>query len=290
METLQQLIPTLLAVSMAALVVGVGLDATLEDIVSPFRRPRGLLKAVLAVNVIVPIAAMVLVGIFPLNQASRAGILLMAISPAPPLVPATILKVSGRKSQAYGQYVALIVLAIVVVPAWVWLLGRHYGVAVSLSMAKVATSVLFTVLVPLAVGMVLHRLLGPSAAKAAKLVRAAATTLLLLVLMPMLIHAWPAVAGLVGDGSILVAALMVAAALIGGHVLGGPDLEERAALAVTAGTRHPGIALMIAGANAAQPSVSAAVILVLLVGVAAAQPYKIWVKRRGRAPLQATAS
>jgi BASS family bile acid:Na+ symporter len=287
METLQQLIPTLLAASLAALVVGVGLDVTVEDLVSPFRRPRELLKAVLAVNVIVPIAAVVLVAIVPVNPATRAGIILMSISPAPPLAPANVLKLGGRKSDAYGRYLALILLAIAIVPASVWLLGHYYNVEVTLSMAKVASSVLLTVLIPLGVGMILHRLLGPRAEKAAKVIRKAAMALLFLVLIPMVVHAWPAMAGLVGDGSILVAVLMVGVAIVGGHLLGGPALEDRASLAITAGARHPGIALMIAGANSADPRISAAIILVLLVGMVVAKVYEIWLKRRGRATMQA---
>ena len=285
---LQTLIPMVFTISLAGLVIAVGLDADPDDLLYLFRRPVQLAKSVLAVNVVVPIAAALLVFIFPLSPVARAGILLMAVSPVPPLVPGKELKVGAEKSHAYGLYVALALLSVIIVPLAVEIMSRSYRVEVSVPLPSIARSILLTVAAPLIVGLIVRRLAPAFAARTAPVVRNIAMILVLAALVPLLIAVWPAIARLVGNGTILAMALTAAIALAAGHLLGGPDLPDRAALAVTASTRHPGIALMIATANNADKQVSAAIVLMMLVGLLTAVPYQLWLKRRA-APAAAAA-
>ncbi len=284
MEALQVLIPLVVTVSLAALVVAVGLDAELDDLLHLFRRPAQLLKAVLAVNVIVPLAAMVLVSLFPLTPIARAGVLLMAVSPAPPLVPGKELKVGAAKAHAYGLYTALIVLSVLIVPLTVGVIGRIYGVEVRLPLIVVARNVALAVLLPLGIGLVVARFAPAFARHATPVVRTIAMGLLLLAVIPMLGTVWPAMVGLIGNGTVLAMAMTAVIALAGGHLLGGPEPSDRAGLAVTAATRHPGIAIMIATANNADRQVQAAILMVLLVSLLASVPYQMWLKRRAPLP------
>jgi BASS family bile acid:Na+ symporter len=79
-------------------------------------------------------------------------------------------------------------------------------------------------------------------------------------------------------------ALVCAIALAAGHLLGGPEPENRVALAMLAATRHPGIAMMIVGASGVtglqQQRVVGAIVAFLLVGLLVAIPYQLWLKRR----------
>jgi BASS family bile acid:Na+ symporter len=67
-------------------------------------------------------------------------------------------------------------------------------------------------------------------------------------------------------------------------VLGGPELDDRAALAMAAATRHPGIAMMIAHINDADKEVAAAILNFLMVSIIVAAPYQLWLKRRMLSP------
>jgi BASS family bile acid:Na+ symporter len=281
--TLQALIPLVLTLSLAGLIIAVGLDAEVDDLLYVLRRPFMLLKAVVAVNVVVPIAAMFLVALFPLTPIARAGIILMAVSPVPPLVPGKEIKVGAEKCYAYGVYIALILLAVVIVPVTVDLLAQYYGREVSAPAPLVARNVLLTVLLPLAVGLAVHRLAPGLARRALPLVKALAGVLLLAAVAPLLVIIWPALMALIGNGTVLAMALTSAAGLAAGHLLGGPDRANRAALAMTAATRHPGIALMIAKTNNADKSVAAAILGMLLVGLIVGTLYQLWFKRRGPA-------
>jgi BASS family bile acid:Na+ symporter len=281
MEALKDLIPLIFALSLAVLVLNVGLDAEPGDLLHLFRRPRQLLKAVLAVNVLVPVAAALLVAALPISHVAKAGILLMAMSPVPPLVPGKEKKIGGSRAYSYGLYTALILLAVVVVPVSVAIAGWIYGASIAIPPLAVARNVLLTVVAPLVIGLVIHRFAPKFAARAAKVLNAVAMLLLLTAFIPMLIGAWPAFATLIGDGTVVAMALVGAFALAAGHLLGGPDRQDRAALAVTSATRHPGIALMIAKANTEDPRVSAAIIGFMIVGLLVAVPYQLWIKRTG---------
>jgi BASS family bile acid:Na+ symporter len=283
--TLQTLILPVLMLSIAGLIISVGLDAELDDLLYVVRRPILLAKAVLAVNVIVPVAAALLVFLFPLAPVARAGVLMMAVSPVPPVAPVKELKVGAERCYAYGVYCALILLAIVIVPITVAILGRAYGVDVVLPVPLVARNVLLTVLLPLAVGLGVHRFFPGLARRLQPLLRALAMVLLLLAAAPLFVVAWPAIMGLVGNGTVLAMALTAAVGLAAGHLLGGPARANRAALAVTAAMRHPGIALMIAKTNNADKAVTAAILAMLIVGAVMATLYQLWAKRRGPQPV-----
>lgn len=282
MEAFQHLVAIGIATSLAVMVISVGLDATVQDVTSVLRRPAHLLKAVVAVNLVTPLAAAVLIAIFPLGPASKLGLMLMAVSPVPPFVTTKEIKVGARRSYAYGLYAALVVLAVAIVPAMIEILSRIYGVDVSISPQRVAENVVLTALAPLAIGMLIRWRFPLLAERIAPLLGKIAMLLAVLVVLPLVVLLAPRMYALVGDGTVASAILMVAAALFAGHLLGGPDRQDRAALAVTAATRHPGIALLIAKANAADKQVSLAIILVLLAGLVAVMPYQVWLKRSSR--------
>jgi BASS family bile acid:Na+ symporter len=81
-------------------------------------------------------------------------------------------------------------------------------------------------------------------------------------------------------------AAVVLIALAGGHLLGGPDREDRATLAIASSVRHPGIAIMLASTNGGGRDVTAAVVLFMLVGMVVSIPYKQWIKRSSPPPLK----
>jgi BASS family bile acid:Na+ symporter len=103
--------------------------------------------------------------------------------------------------------------------------------------------------------------------------------LLILGFIPLLIVVWPAFLTLLGQGALLAIAIVAIVALAVGHVLGGPDSDDRTVLALATALRHPAVALAIAAANGADKLVSAAILLYALVGGVLSIPYIAWRKR-----------
>ena len=279
---LQQLIPLVVTLSLAGLVMAVGLEATPRELLSLFRQPLRLARAVLAVNVIVPVAAAILVGLFPLSPVVKMGILVMAVSPVPPLVPGKGLKAGGDRVYALSLYASLVLLSIVIVPATVAILAHIYGSSVSVSPLQIAENVALGVVAPLLAGLALHAVAPAFSEKVAPTLRRLSMLVVLLIVIPVIVSLWPAISTLAGDGALLAMALTSAAGLAAGHLLGGPGLGDRGALAQTAVTRHPGIAILIANAAGGDKRVTAAVIAFMLVGLLVAIPYQVWLGRRMR--------
>jgi len=279
MEIVKQVLPILLTLSLAGLVMRVGLDATVDDLLYLMRRPQELLKAMAAVNVIPPAAAALLCLALPIAPVVKAGIMLMAVSPTPPLVPSQELKLGARKEYAYGIYVTMALLAIVVVPIAVSAAARLFGREIAIPFAAIAKTVLVGVLVPLALGMVVRRAAPRFAARLAPIVYTISMALVVAAFLPIVTVIWPDMMRLIGDGTLAAMAAIVAISLGAGRLLGGPGRLDRGALAIASSVRHPGIAMMLANANFADRRVTAAVLLFMLVSLVLSAIYKIWLKR-----------
>jgi BASS family bile acid:Na+ symporter len=64
-----------------------------------------------------------------------------------------------------------------------------------------------------------------------------------------------------------------------GHVLGGPDEDDRTVLVFAMVSRHPGVTIVVASLTD-QPLAPIGVLLAVLVSEVAVVPYKLW--RKGR--------
>jgi BASS family bile acid:Na+ symporter len=65
-----------------------------------------------------------------------------------------------------------------------------------------------------------------------------------------------------------------------GHVLGGPDPEHAAVLALSTACRHPAIALASAATNYPGEHFGGTILLYLLVSILVGMPYIAWQRRR----------
>lgn len=280
MEAMKEILPLVLHASLLLLIVALGLTATLADATYLFKRPGRLFRAIVSIEVVVPLVAVLLAAALPLAPLAKLAIVLMAVSPLPPLAPGKQSKLGGRTPYVCGLYVSVSLLAIVLVPLILAVLSAVFPRDVWIAPAVIARTVLVSVLLPLAAGMAVRRLSPRFADRAAPMVSKLANLLLLLGFVPILFAVWPATRVLLGNGTALAIAGVVGAGLLAGHLLGGPDPEDRTALAVASATRHPGIAILIGKSNFPTENFAPAVLLFLVVGILAALPYQVWSKKR----------
>ncbi|RJG06430.1 Na+-dependent transporter [Noviherbaspirillum cavernae] len=279
MESAQHLIMLALQASIFLIVLVIGLGATMNDATYVLKRPGLLIRSVLSINVIVPLFAVLLALALPLSHVAKAGILLMAISPFPPFIPASELKAGGRQSYVYGLLVAISLLAIVIVPLTVALLNVIVPAAISISPAAVAKLVFTSLFLPMGIGMAIHRFAPAFSERAAPIISKIANIILIVAIIPVLIAVWPEMHKLIGNGTVLAIAAVNLVGLLAGHLLGGPDPRDRTVLAISSASRHPVIALTIATAINAEPQVKAAILLFVIVGLLVSAPYQKWRKR-----------
>jgi len=90
----------LLKVAVAGIILAIGMDSTLRDATYLWRRPGLLLRSVLAMYVLVPLAALALVKVLTLAPGVEIGLLVLAVSAGAPLLPRKLMKIGD------GAYVA----------------------------------------------------------------------------------------------------------------------------------------------------------------------------------------
>ena len=286
---MKELIQLGMQLALIAIVAAVGLQARWRDVVETMRRPAWLLRAIVAVNIIVPATALIVIAAFPMGRSIKIGLVLMAVSPLAPLVASKLMRSGAEASRIVGYYVLLTLLSVVIVPATIALLSQLLPTDATISMAAIAKLVGVSVLAPLAVGLAVGTATPLLAERLAKPLTLIGYGLLFLLSVPIVLAQAKDVAGLVGDGTVLAMALTSLSAVAAGHWLGGPELRGRLTLATAAATRHPGMAVLIINSNFQDQRAVLAVMLYLAVSALVSGSYQAWAKRREPAAAAALA-
>jgi len=279
---LSKVVPLVVQLSIVLIVAALGLKSRAEDVRGLLARPALLARSILALNILVPALVVLTVFAFQPVRPVKVALVLLALSPVPPFLPTGQSRLSSDSPYIYGLLIITSVLSIAFVPAAVALLGALLPGTLAISVARVAKVVFLTVLGPLLLGAAVRRIVPTAATRLAPPVLKVGMVLLLLGLVLILAGSWRPILELIGNGTVLVIAVVVALASATGHALGGPDPEDRVVLALAAGARHPGVALAIAGANFPDEQIAPAILLYVLLNAALTIPYKQWFRRTRR--------
>jgi bile acid:Na+ symporter, BASS family len=267
-----------LKIAVASCILAIGMDASPGDARFLLQRPRLLGRSLLAMYVLVPVVAVCLVAATTLSPALDAALLVLAVSAGAPLLPRKLL---GSGDGAYGFSLVLLtsLLAIGLVPAWLWLLAAHFANPPGLGPARVAAILAKSFFIPLAVGMLLRWLFKDFAGRTASPLLAAGGLVLTLCALVLLGLHWQVVleAGWQGAAALLV---LVALALLIGHLLGGPVEQERTTLAMACASRHVGVAVTVA-ASLPGPRTAVLVATYVLASAVISLPYLRWRRAGG---------
>jgi bile acid:Na+ symporter, BASS family len=264
--------------SIMLVVFGIGLETTWANAISLFRQPALLFKSLVARNLAMPLIAILLVKAFPVHPAVKGTIVLLSVTPIPPVLPNALVKAGARASYACGLLVSHSVLSVVLVPLTVEVMNLIFGTQAHFGPFPVAKAIVLAIVAPLAAGIALRHFRHASPPRLARLIGMIGTIILLAAILPLLVVAWQALQVVIGNGALIALLLFVVAGLAIGQALGGPKPNDRTALALATASRHPGLAIAIAGANFASylKLVTGAVVIYLLLSQLLFIPYKRW--------------
>ena len=280
--SLARLTLLLIAASIKLIVFSLGLQTTPQDATLLFRRPRWLLRSLLAMVVVMPVFAGVLVYALKLPPPVEITLVVLSVSPVPPILPRKQVAAGGRRSYALGLLVAAAVMSILVTPAAVELFGRVFDQPFQMSPGSIARIVITTVLGPLAVGMALRRVWPRFAERFAEPLSRAAFVLLVAAVLPVLFVQRSALMSVIGNGALLAMAVFAVVGLATGFFWGGPELADRTVLALSTASRHPGVAIAIASTNfPEQKLILPAILLYLVVSMVVSTLFLGFLRRRG---------
>src|SRR4029453_7406921 len=120
-------LPQIVNAAIAGLVFALGLNALPADAAFLWRQPGLLLRSLVAMDVVVPLAAILLALAMRPGRAAAIGILAMAISPGAPLAPGKQLKLGGRLPYVYSLLLTVALLSLITIPLSLAALGRVFA-------------------------------------------------------------------------------------------------------------------------------------------------------------------
>ncbi len=278
--SLHELILPGITVSIFLAVLGVGMRVAPGDLLYLLRSPWRLLRSLLAMNVLAPAVAIVVCKTFLLHPAVIVALVTLAIAPVAPLFSQAMLPLVQPERAAYarGVYFASAVLSVVLTPLAVEVINALFGGDEHVDPLTVAKVVAGSVLLPLGVGLAMVRR-WPAARRWIPAIQKVSSLVLLACAVPIVVGAWPLMASVYREGTLTAVVVITLVGLAAGHVLGGPDENDRTVLAFATVTRHPGVAITVATLTE-QPLAPIGVLVALLVSAVAVVPYKLWRKRR----------
>ena len=281
---MRELILIVLQVSIMCTVLGFGLAASAADLLYLVHRPALLARSLLAVFVIMPIFTLGLVRSLAFPLTTEAVLLALSMSAVPPLLPMKQDKAGGNASYGLGLMVVLSFASIAAIPAAVAIMERFFERPIVVAPGAIAGVVMKSTLAPLAAGLAIRAIWPAVATWLERPVGVISKVLLPLAVVALVAGGFSEIWAAVGNGTVLAIVVFTVAGLAIGHVLGGPDPDHSAVLALSTACRHPAMALAIATTAIPDQKFGATILLYLLVNIVAGLPYILWQRRRSVVP------
>jgi BASS family bile acid:Na+ symporter len=235
-----------------------------------------MLRSLLAMYVVVPLLALAAVKVLQLPPGMELALLVLAISAGAPMLPRKLMRL-GNEEYVFSLVVVSSLLAIVTVPAWLALLGAHFDRPGTLDPMTVAGVLGKSFLLPLVLGVAVRRWLPEASARLSDLLLKVVGLVFSGCALALLVTHYQVILAVMGL-PILVLGGFTLAALGVGHAMGGPDPEDRTALAVSCATRHVGVAMVVAAATP-NPRTVVLIVAYALASAVVIIPYMKWRSR-----------
>jgi len=241
-EFLRQSVPLAIAIFLVTAMLSLGLDMTVRQIVEPLRKGRLVIISLLTSAVGVPLIAIVLTQVIPMEQALATGLILYALAAGSEGGPKFVQLVNGNTPFAFGLLAALLVVTVVFLP-----LVMNVAIpGAEVSIGEVVPKLLLLVALPIAVGMAAKAWLTRLAERISPAVHRLSMILLAVAFVLIVYVNVEAIMSLPST-ALLAGVLLFAISYATGYALGGPAVEDRKALALMTCLRNGSISMLIAG-------------------------------------------
>jgi hypothetical protein len=155
--TLMQIIGLAVNASMFLIVFALGLQSKFDHVTYLSRHPRLFFRSILAMNVVMLLFAIGVIMLFERPPPVQIALVALAVSPVPPVLPGKQFQAGGSPGYTIGLLAGAAIGSIVFVPLVIEAMGRIFSVDMHEPIAKVASVVLISVVIPLVAGITLRR-------------------------------------------------------------------------------------------------------------------------------------
>ncbi|QLE52264.1 sodium dependent transporter [Nostoc sp. C057] len=270
----------LVKITIFSLMLAIGSNLSFEKMLSFWRKPALVFRALLAVIVLVPLVVIFLLKLFKLPSEVMIGLALLAASPGAPLSTKRTQRAGGSLSYAASLQLTLAILAVFVTPLTLAIFAALFeSISQKVAILEVARQVMMVQILPVSLGLLIQKFAPTFAEKIAQPLTFIANGVFSILVILACILGLPLFSR-VWQLPLVAIAIMVIASLGIGHVLGRLDDDMRSILAIFCIARNFGLALFIAILNHIQQQVIPTLVAYVILGAFVGVPYSIWNKRR----------
>jgi BASS family bile acid:Na+ symporter len=242
-----KLIAILNAAALVMMMLSMGLRVGGRALLASFRPARRVVLGLIANYALVPAVTLALLHVFRAGSLVSVGFLILACCPGAPVGPPITAVARGDVPWAVGMMLILAGLSALFTPALLGVLLPWFNRATDLHVnyPGIATTLLVTQLLPLALGMAFHRA-APAWTRLVDKPLGLLANALLLALVGAIVATQYEMLAAIRPRAWLGMCLLLVASLGLGWSCGGPGLASRKALATTTVTRNIAVGLVIA--------------------------------------------
>jgi bile acid:Na+ symporter, BASS family len=248
----------LIIVFLLSAMISVGLEVTVKEILLAASNKRLLVRALFANFVLVPLVGLAIARILPMPMNVETGFLLLAAAPGALFAINFTSKTQDSMPCAAALLFALTLSSLLVTPFLAQLL-LNVDQPVTLHYDRAIEALLLYVLLPILGGLALNRWANPVAIRLRKPLSACAGISFVLVAV-ITMGLKSAATKQIGMHGLLAMLLLIAASMVIGWVLGGPDTGTRRVLTVNTSMRNVALGLAIASRSFPGASVDVGVV------------------------------
>jgi predicted Na+-dependent transporter len=249
--------------------LSVGLAYTIREILSPLREARAIFRALVANFVLVPLLAVAIVRIFPMDRALALGLFLLAGSAGAPFLIKLASAAKSDLALSAGLLVLLVPATVAFLPFYVPLAMAHPSLRglsyVPSGVAKLGLPLLSTLILPLLLGVAMKTVAPRWAVRLLPIGGKVSTFAVVLVMVATFGANVRELVTIVKSGTIVAGVLLVLAAFVAGFLL---SRRERAAvLGLGTAQRNVAAAMVLAAQDFKDPDVLVMVTASTLAGL-----------------------
>ena len=263
-EILNSIVQVSLLVFVVSSMLAMGLSLTVGQIIEPLRSVRLVVVALAANFIAVPLIGWGLGKVLSLDDGLAIGLTIMATAAGAPFLPKLAGAARGNMAFSVGLMVLLMVVTVGYMPLVLPLLIE----GVDVDPAAIASSLVFLMLLPLAIGLLLRWRYESMAESLQPLMTQTSTVAIAALLGAGVIVNFDDIVDLIGTGGFVAILLFLAISGAIGYAGGGSDPAARSVLGLGTAQRNLSAALVVGGQNFSDtPGVITFIIVAGIVGL-----------------------
>jgi BASS family bile acid:Na+ symporter len=244
--------------------LGLGFSLTIPQIIASLKNKRLVLLALVANFILVPFLVLLIARFLPLTEGLQIGLILTGMAAGAPFLPKLVQVAKGDMAFTAGLMVLLMVVSVAFMP----IVLPFVLTGVQVNPWDIARSLVLLMLIPLGIALFIRARYEEVAKNLLPTMIMAVNLSLVVLFIGFFVPYFSDIMGIIGEGGILAAILLVAGAVAVGYLLGGPGMGTRKVLALGTGQRNMAAAFAVATSNFQNnPEVLIEILVVTLLGL-----------------------